>query len=151
MAGAARAGRVSARRAVAAALIAGVVLAACAWPQVRTDRFESPDGALDLVVIVREPADPKHAGAHEVFVDIDRRGESFGRYLHEEYRYLLKGPLAWRVAWQSSDMVTLHLFEYAGERGSEARDVALMIFVRDAHTGMFRLLRTEEESRRGVA
>jgi hypothetical protein len=119
---------------------------------VRSDRYESPDGALDMVVIVREPADAKRDAAHEVFVDIGRRGENpSGRYLHEEYRYLLKGKLGWRVAWHSADMVSLHLFESAGERKGEARDVAMMIFVRDAATGMFRLLRTEEESRRGIA
>ena len=153
MAGAARARAVSAARALAVAALGAVLLAACAWPQVRTERYGSPDGALDMVVIVREPADPKRDGAHEVFVDIGRRGDNpSGRYLHEEYRYLLKGKLDWRVAWQSSEMVTLHLFEYPpGGAGTGARDVAVMIFVRDAATGRFKPLRTEEESRRGLA
>ncbi len=152
MADAARARMVSARARAAAAL-AATLLAACALPQVRTERYESPDGALDLVVIVREPADPKRDGSHEVFVDIGRRGDNpSGRYLHEEYRYLLKGKLDWRVVWQSSEMVTLHLFEHPlGGSPTGARDVALMIFVRDPHTGRFKALRTEEEPRRGLA
>lgn len=152
-AGAARARPVSAARAWAAAALAAALLAACAGPQVRTERYESPDRALDMVVIVREPVDPKRDGAHEVFVDIGRRGDNpSGRYLHEEYRYLLKGKLDWRVVWQSSDMVTLHLFEHppAGSKAG-ARDVALMIFVRDERTGMFKPLRTEEEPPRGLA
>ena len=132
-------------------LAACAVVAACAsWPVVRSERHVSPDATLEMVVIVREAPDKNREATHEVFVDIARPGENKGRYLHEEYRYLLKGSLDCRVVWSSSDMVTLHILERAIDRPSATRDVAVLVFVRDG-SGIFHQLQTGEETRQEVA
>jgi hypothetical protein len=132
-----------------AAIAACVLASACAaWPVVRSERFASPDASLEMVVVIREAPDKRQEASHEVFVDIDRPGENKGRFLHEEYRYLLKGTLDWKVIWQSSEMVTLHVFERLPDRTS--RDVAIVVFVRDPN-GDFHPLLNEEELRREVA
>jgi len=142
--------RALARRAALAAACA-LVAACSSWPLVRTDRQESPDASLEMVIVVREAADKRQEATHEVFVDIDRPRENKGRFLHEEYRYLLKGSLVWRVVWHSNEMVTLHILEIPAQGASgEPRDVAVLVFVREPN-GMFHPLRTEEESRREVA
>jgi hypothetical protein len=132
------------------AMAAGCALvSACAsWPVVRSERFASPDASLEMVLVVREAPDRRQEATHEVFVDIDRPGENKGRFLHEEYRYLLKGTLDWKVIWQSSEMVTLHVFERLPDRTS--RDVAIVVFVREPD-GDFHPLLNEEELRREVA
>ena len=135
-----------------AAIAACMLVSACAsWPVVRSERHASPDASLEMVIVVRESPDKRQEATHEVFVDIDRPGENKGRFLHEEYRYLLKGALGCRVLWQSSDMVTLHIFERSPERSQAARDVAIIVFVRDAATGTFHPLQTEEDSKQEVA
>ena len=125
------------------------LVSACAsWPVVRAERYASPDASLEMVIVIREAPDKRQEATHEVFVDIDRPGENKGRLLHEEYRYLLKGSLDWKVIWQSSEMVTLHVFERLPDRTS--RDVAIVVFVRGPN-GEFHPLLNEEELRREVA
>lgn len=128
-----------------------MLVSACAsWPVVRSERYASPDATLEMVIVVREAPDKHREATHEVFVDIARPGENRGHFLHEEYRYLLEGALDFRVVWQSSEMVTLHIMERPLERPTAARDVAIVVFVRD-ETGMFHPLPIKEDSQQEVA
>ena len=130
------------------AIAACVLASACAsLPEVRSERFASPDAALEMVLVIREAADKRREASHELFVDIDKPGENKGRFLHEEYRYLLKGTLGWKVIWQSSEMVTLHVFERLPDHN---RDIAIVVYVRDGD-GDFHPLLKEEELKREVA
>jgi hypothetical protein len=145
------------RRAFVLVLACLAGLNGCVSPIIRSQRQASPDEALDFVVVV-SIVPGRRERQHEVFVGIGKRGDNpAAKYLHAEYKYLLAGQLDWRVTWQSADLVTLELFEYpegivprSGTKGPEARDVAVLVFVRDPDGEGFRQIHPLEETQRDV-